>query len=62
MVKLGGRELIMLDVGHWGAYHFWKEQDGKPQREFGLIENYCIWLCRFDSSKKIEGTMSLFTN
>lgn len=61
LIKLGGRELIMMDVGHWGAYHHWLESKDKPQREFGLIENYRIWLCRFDGKNKIADTLKMFT-
>jgi len=70
-IQIRGPELIKLDVGHWGAYHRWREYPNGPkadaeskkqgiQREFGLIENHHVWLCRFNGKAKVPATISAF--
>ncbi len=70
-IQFRGPELLKLDVGHWGAYHRWREYPGGPdaddaskekgiQREFGLIENHHVWLCRFNGQQAVPATLSNF--
>jgi len=69
-IQLQGPELLKLDVGHWGAYHRWREYPHGPksdatsraqgvQREFGMIENHQVWLCRYEGRMAVPDTAAV---
>lgn len=70
-IQIRGPELVKLDVGYWGAYHRWREYPKGPkadadsrkkgiQREFGLVENHHVWLCRFNGKQSVPDTLKAF--
>lgn len=49
---------VKLDVGYWGAYHRKRERSDKPQRDFGIVDRLRVWLCRFNGSGAVAGTVA----
>lgn len=52
-------ELVKLDCGYWGAFHKDKEVSANPQRDFGMIEGFHVWLCRFNPYGKVNNSPDL---
>src|SRR5712671_4449605 len=50
---------LPLDGTHYG-WSLERLRD-TPQRDFGMIDGYDVWLCRFSGKGPVAGTEKLFT-